>query len=178
MQYTLAKLIPSIKFSSRTRQDRRRLQLLFFHFGDINHGLFINQALFFLFAEGQVTGRGCSTKDKVFYKECETHSYGEQVEKMCFCSYFLCNLSTAVAPPSCLLLLIIGASLCVLNESHCQTTTCSHDYRTIDIDICDNIIALANGKKEETASISEKTTPKSCQHLLLQRTIKSSRAVS
>ena len=32
-----------------------------------------------LFSEGQVTGRGCSTKDKVFYKECETHSYGDQV---------------------------------------------------------------------------------------------------
>ena len=62
------------------------------------------------FAEGQVTGRGCSTKDKVFYKECETHSYGEQVEKMCFCSYFLCNLSSALAPPSCLLLMIIGAT--------------------------------------------------------------------
>ena len=29
------------------------------------------------FAEGQVTGHGCSTKDKVFYKEDETHSYGE-----------------------------------------------------------------------------------------------------
>jgi len=66
--------------------------------------------------EGQVTGRGCSTKDKVFYKECETHSYGEQVEKMCFCSYFLCNLSSVLAPPSCLFLMIIGATLCVLNS--------------------------------------------------------------
>jgi hypothetical protein len=68
--------------------------------------------------EGQVTGRGCSTKDKVFYKECETHHYGEQVEKMCFCSYFLCNLSSALAPPSCLLLMIIGATLCVLNSDY------------------------------------------------------------
>ena len=24
-----------------------------------------------------MTGRGCSTKDKVYYKECETNSYGE-----------------------------------------------------------------------------------------------------
>ena len=39
---------------------------------------------------GTVTGRGCSTKDKVFYKECETHQ-SDQVEIMCFCSYFLCN---------------------------------------------------------------------------------------
>ena len=41
-------------------------------------------------------GRGCSTKDKVFYRECETHSYGDSVEKMCFCSFMLCNS----APPS------------------------------------------------------------------------------
>ena len=38
-------------------------------------------------------GRGCSTKDKVFYKECETHSYGDSLEKMCFCSFQLCNRS-------------------------------------------------------------------------------------
>jgi hypothetical protein len=38
----------------------------------------LNQNFPFL-SEGQVTGRGCSTKDKVFYKECETHSYGDQV---------------------------------------------------------------------------------------------------
>ncbi|XP_040565329.1 uncharacterized protein [Lepeophtheirus salmonis] len=43
------------------------------------------------YQEGTVTGRGCSTKDKVFYKECETHSYGDLTEKMCFCSFFLCN---------------------------------------------------------------------------------------
>jgi hypothetical protein len=49
---------------------------------------------------GQVTGRGCSTKDKVFYKECETHQ-SDQVEIMCFCSYFLCNgssIPTKTAP--------------------------------------------------------------------------------
>ena len=72
----------------------------------------------FLISEAAVVGRGCSTKDKVFYKECETHSYGEQVEKMCFCSYFLCNLSSVLAPPSCLLLMIIGATLCVLNSDY------------------------------------------------------------
>lgn len=37
---------------------------------------------------------------------------------MCFCSYFLCNLSSALAPPSCLLLMIIGATLCVLNSDY------------------------------------------------------------
>ena len=35
--------------------------------------------------------RGCSTKDKVFYRECETHSYGASLEKMCFCSFDNCN---------------------------------------------------------------------------------------
>ena len=47
----------------------------------------------FLISEAAVVGRGCSTKDKVFYKECETHSYGDNLEKMCFCSFQLCNRS-------------------------------------------------------------------------------------
>jgi len=38
--------------------------------------------LFFPIAEATVIGRGCSTKDKVFYRECETHSYGDTVEKL------------------------------------------------------------------------------------------------
>ena len=78
---------------------------------------------FIFFSEGQVTGRGCSTKDKVFYKECETHSYGEQVEKMCFCSYFLCNKAGwSSTNPN--FLLIIGATMfCVLLNS-CHYTTC------------------------------------------------------
>lgn len=45
------------------------------------------------YQEAAVVGRGCSTKDKVFYKECETHSYGDSLEKMCFCSFQLCNRS-------------------------------------------------------------------------------------
>ena len=72
------------------------------------------------FAEGQVTGRGCSTKDKVFYKECETHSYGEQVEKMCFCSYFLCNGGVTLRNPPSFLQLIIGATILCVLSSHCQ----------------------------------------------------------
>ena len=45
-------------------------------------------------------GRGCSTKDKVFYKECETHNYGDSLEKMCFCSFQLCNASNQLNCPS------------------------------------------------------------------------------
>ena len=41
--------------------------------------------------EGGITGRGCSTKDKVYYKECETNSYGEGTEKFCYCNFYLCN---------------------------------------------------------------------------------------
>ena len=43
------------------------------------------------YAEGGITGRGCSTKDKVYYKECETNSYGEGTEKFCYCNFYLCN---------------------------------------------------------------------------------------
>ena len=67
-----------------------------------------------------MTGRGCSTKDKVFYKECETHSYGEQVEKMCFCSYFLCNGGVTLRNPPSFLQLIIGATILCVLSSHCQ----------------------------------------------------------
>ena len=41
--------------------------------------------------EGGITGRGCSTKDKVYYKECETNTYGEGTEKFCYCNFYLCN---------------------------------------------------------------------------------------
>ena len=50
--------------------------------------------------EAAVVGRGCSTKDKVFYKECETHNYGDSLEKMCFCSFQLCNASNQLNCPS------------------------------------------------------------------------------
>ena len=48
---------------------------------------------------GQVTGRGCSTKNKLFFTECENHvMVGEGVgpggrggERICYCGTFLCN---------------------------------------------------------------------------------------
>ena len=56
--------------------------------------------LFFCFPErAHIVGRGCSTKDKVFYRECETHSYGANLEKMCFCSFELCNQGAPGASP-------------------------------------------------------------------------------
>ena len=50
--------------------------------------------------EGGITGRGCSTKDKVYYKECETNSYGEGTEKFCYCNFYLCNSAPAVPAPA------------------------------------------------------------------------------
>merc|ERR1719500_1522863 len=41
--------------------------------------------------KGEVTARGCSTKDKIFHIECENHVMGRSSEKFCYCSYFLCN---------------------------------------------------------------------------------------
>ena len=49
-----------------------------------------------VFSEAAIVARGCSTKDKVFYRECETHSYGANLEKMCFCSFDNCNPATAL----------------------------------------------------------------------------------
>jgi len=57
-----------------------------------------------------ITGRGCSTKDKVFFKECETHSFGDSVEKMCFCSFFLCNDATSAAVASSSVVLLAVAA--------------------------------------------------------------------
>ena len=71
-----------------------------------------------LVPEGQVTGRGCSTKDKVFYKECETHSYGDVTERMCFCSFFLCNAAhanSASAPHVAILATVAIAVAAVAN---------------------------------------------------------------
>ena len=120
-----------------------------------------------------MTGRGCSTKDKVFYKECETHSYGEQVEKMCFCSYFLCNLSTKLAAPPSFILLIIGATLCVLSNYD------SYDY----YDNCQNVLASTTKEKvlRGQRTIIEDNEDLFCDknhlcsnHLSLSRTISTS----
>ena len=72
-----------------------------------------------LVPEGQVTGRGCSTKDKVFYKECETHSYGDVTERMCFCSFFLCNGAHAnsASAPNAALLAAMAIAVAVANAN-------------------------------------------------------------
>ena len=45
-------------------------------------------------SEGEVTGRGCSTKDKIFHIECENHVMGRTsrtTESFCYCSFAFCN---------------------------------------------------------------------------------------
>ena len=32
---------------------------------------------------------------QVYYKECETNSYGEGTEKFCYCNFYLCNRASA-----------------------------------------------------------------------------------
>ncbi|TRY72558.1 hypothetical protein TCAL_14869 [Tigriopus californicus] len=85
--------------------------------------------------QGIVTGRGCSTKDKVFFKECETHSYGDTVEKMCFCSFFLCNGAAISICPNILLITVLATLMSVhhlfLNESsniNINTTTGTNSW--------------------------------------------------
>jgi len=45
--------------------------------------------------------RGCSSRKKMFFVECENHISENRVEEFCFCSYDFCNgSSTKNSPPS------------------------------------------------------------------------------
>ena len=44
---------------------------------------------------GLVAGRGCSTKEKMYYVHCEAHEMDELEEKFCYCSFNYCNTATA-----------------------------------------------------------------------------------
>ena len=86
----------------------------------------------YFFAEAAVVGRGCSTKDKVFYKECETHNYGDSLEKMCFCSFHLCNTSNQLNCPSFWTLTLLVFLLATLTQS-CWDPWPSLSFRTLII---------------------------------------------
>ena len=86
-----------------------------------------------LFSEAAIVARGCSTKDKVFYRECETHSYGANLEKMCFCSFDNCNPATTMLLKyaakisnwyniSCLVIIIISGLL-LSNYQQCSLSS-------------------------------------------------------
>ena len=55
----------------------------------------------------------------MFYKECETHSYGDATERMCFCSFFLCNGAHAnsASAPNAALLAAMAVALAVANAN-------------------------------------------------------------
>lgn len=53
--------------------------------------------IYFFILDDKISGRGCSTK-KSTYKECETHSYGENTEKFCYCTAHFCNPSSRPQP--------------------------------------------------------------------------------
>ena len=67
-----------------------------------------SNTLITIISEGEVTGRGCSTKDKIFHIECENHVMGKHSEKFCYCSYYLCNSAdrlTGLSPAGIMLIL-------------------------------------------------------------------------
>ena len=42
-------------------------------------------------AVGQLAGRGCSSKEKLYREHCEVHEMDGLIEKFCYCSFNLCN---------------------------------------------------------------------------------------
>ena len=48
---------------------------------------------------GEVSGRGCASKEKLYYVQCENHEMDGLVEKFCYCSFNLCN--TAALQVAC-----------------------------------------------------------------------------
>ena len=125
----------------------------------LNHLFFLDSILiyFYLFSAlpRHVTGRGCSTKDKVFYKECETHQ-SDQVEIMCFCSYFLCNTSsnpTKTGPKNVFTLvwfiILVAVLNKVLNTIYCtQYHVCQTTLRRKKNSKKDKKLLVYNSKKQ------------------------------
>ena len=54
-----------------------------------------------------MTGRGCSTKQRIFTMECENHVMGGKGERFCYCSYGLCNKGGRVMSEGGIVLLAI-----------------------------------------------------------------------
>ena len=55
----------------------------------------IDDKVWFSFSPvGQLAGRGCSSKAKLYREHCEVHEMDGLVEKFCYCSFNLCNTSS------------------------------------------------------------------------------------
>jgi hypothetical protein len=102
-----------------------------------------------------VTGRGCSTKDKVFYKECETHQSDQVIEKLCFCSYYLCNGSSNLiktGPKNVFTLVWFIILVVVLNRLLLNTL----DYTKYHV--CHNKIFKGKNKAKKQLVVSKETS--------------------
>ena len=51
---------------------------------------------YFAFLVGEVTARGCASREKLYYVHCENHEMDGIVEKVCYCSFNLCNSDNQV----------------------------------------------------------------------------------
>ena len=49
---------------------------------------------------GQLAGRGCSSKEKLYREHCEVHEMDGMIERFCYCSFNLCNTSTPITAVS------------------------------------------------------------------------------
>ena len=69
---------------------------------------------------GQLAGRGCSSKEKLYREHCEVHEMDGLIEKFCYCSFNLCNTATRTNQPSVSLAIIDSHTL-----SQCHSVTVS-----------------------------------------------------
>ena len=67
------------------------------HEKDLYYPVSVLFSLFDCLSGGSVTGRGCSTKQRIFSTECENHVMGGKGERFCYCSYGLCNQGMRLA---------------------------------------------------------------------------------
>jgi hypothetical protein len=81
-----------------------------------SHQVVIKEKLtLFIFSEGGIVRRGCSTKMPMFHVECENHVSGTRNEKFCYCSYELCNRQDRIAK-SFTVIAAQAAALVALNQ--------------------------------------------------------------
>ena len=98
--------------------------------------------LHFFWIEGGITGRGCSTKDKVYYKECETNSYGEGTEKFCYCNFYLCNSGRSLWSSGHLFTILITVILVVIFNINVNIIQFRYFEASVDFGVIDRIIIV------------------------------------
>merc|ERR1719322_158798 len=56
---------------------------------------------------GQLAGRGCSSKEKLYREHCEVHEMDGLIEKFCYCSFNLCNTAKSSIEKNVLLYILV-----------------------------------------------------------------------